>query len=291
MFDVTAANDIRVVSLDCNINVGQVTIDVYTVPGGYSGNETNPSAWTLRGTGVTTSTGTDQPTPIPFPLDIEIAAGQTLGFYVTSSAGVGFRYTDGLGTGPAAQNSDLTISEGLGLAFPFSTSFTPRTWNGTIHYQADSGTPFCFADGTAGVCPCGNFTFAETGCMHSGGVGAVLSSSGSTSVAADALRCQASNLTLGKPSLLLTGTVSLNAGAGVPLGDGLLCAGGTVQHMWVEMSDASGNAEWSTGMAAAGQFSPGETRFFQVMFRDPGPSSPCAGGFNLSNALEVQLGA
>lgn len=288
MFDVTAANDIRVVSVDCNAYAGSVTIEVYTVPGGYGGHETNAGAWTLRGSGTTTSAGTDQPTPIPFALDIEIAAGETLGFYVTST-GSGMRYTDGTGSSPAASNDDLAIYEGRGVDYPFGTSYSPRTWNGTIYYEADSGTPYCFADLTGGVCPCGNFSFTESGCMHSGGVGAVLSSSGSTSVASDQLRCRAEDLTIAKPALLFTGTMAVNGGNGQPLGDGLLCAGGTIQRLWVETSDGAGYAEWGTGMVLAGGFGAGETRFFQVWYRDPGTSSPCSSGFNLSNALEVQL--
>ncbi len=289
MFDVTALSDIRIVSLDCNINAGGTTIEVYTCPGTYVGNETNPAAWTLRGSGSTTSTGSDQPTPIPFGLDIHVDAGTTIAIYVTTSSGASMRYTNGTGVSPAASNADLQIFEGLGVGHPFGSSYSPRLWNGTIYYEGDSGTPYCFADGTGSVCPCGNFSWAESGCMHSGGQGGVLSTAGSTSVEGDLLRCSAASLTAGKPALLFTGTMAVNGGNGSPLGDGLLCAGGTIQRLWVEMTDSTGFAEWGTGMAAAGQFQAGETRFFQVWFRDPGPSSPCAGGFNLSNAVEVLL--
>jgi hypothetical protein len=289
MFDVSAANDVRVISLDCNINAGAVQIEVYTVPGGYVGNEGNPGGWTLAGSGPTTSSAADQPTPLPFALDIEILAGQTLGFYVTSASGAGFRYTNGPGTGTAAQNADLHISEGIGISYPFGSIYTPRIWNGTIYYVADPGTAYCFADGTGAVCPCGNYSWSESGCVHSGGVGGVLSTVGSTSVGSDSLRCTSQFLPALRPALLFTGSLAVNGGAGQPFGDGLLCAGGTIQSLGVQITDAAGLAEWGPGLASQGAFAAGETRHFQTWYRDPGSDSPCGTGFNLTNGMAIVL--
>jgi hypothetical protein len=37
-------------------------------------------------------------------------------------------------------NADLTITTGVGKQYPFGSTFTPRTWNGRIHYVTPQGT-------------------------------------------------------------------------------------------------------------------------------------------------------
>jgi hypothetical protein len=151
---------------------------------------------------------------------------------------------------------------------------------------ADVGTVFCAC--TPGTAPCGNAAGAGEGCQNSAGVGALVQGAGSTSVAADDLSFSGSQIVPNRPALLFTGTLPANAGMGVVLGDGLRCVGGSIQRFSVQISDASGNASWPSGLGATGGWAAGDTRYFQIWYRDPS-GGPCAGGFNLSNGVEIQF--
>jgi hypothetical protein len=139
MFDVVvAAKPLVITSLDVNLSVGQYSLELYKKSGTWVGSETNPAAWTLVGTlSNVTSSGLNLPTPANFP-DFIIPANSTTAFYVTTPTG-GIEYTNGTSVGlVAASNSDLKILEGCGIGYPFGNDgvYTPRIWNGTIHYEA-----------------------------------------------------------------------------------------------------------------------------------------------------------
>lgn len=149
------------------------------------------------------------------------------------------------------------------------------------------GTNFCeCAPATA---PCSNFANAGEGCENSTGVGAIITGGGSTSVLADDLEMYGTQIAPTKPSLLFSGTTSVNSGNGVVLGDGLRCTGGAIKRYSVRISDATGNASWIGGLGATGGWSAGDTRYFQVWYRDAVGTGPCGTGFNLSNGIEVQF--
>ncbi|MAF64484.1 MAG: hypothetical protein CMJ84_02330 [Planctomycetes bacterium] len=148
------------------------------------------------------------------------------------------------------------------------------------------GTAYCFGDGSASPCPCGNNAPTGVGCGNSTGGGAGLVAGGSTSVSADNLGFDAAGLLPGQPALLFSGMNAVNNGQGVPFGDGLRCAGGTVKRLGVRVPDASGGANWGPGLAPLGEWGPGDVRRFQAWYRDPG-GSPCGSGFNLSSGYEV----
>lgn len=141
--------------------------------------------------------------------------------------------------------------------------------------------PYC--PGTA--CPCGNNDSAA-GCANSTGTGGLLDFSGTGSVAADDLTMVGTNLLPGKSALLFVGDNAVNGGSGNLFGDGLRCAGGGVQRLGIRVPDASGNASWGSGLAGTYGFVAGETKRFQIWYRDI-PGSPCGTDFNLSNGLEV----
>ncbi len=88
--------------------------------------------------------------------------------------------------------------------------------------------------------------------------------------------------------MLFTGNLALQGGNGVPFGDGLRLVGGALQRLGIESADAGGQARWGPGLAAIFGWSAGETRYFQVWYRDP-VGGPCGTGFNLSNGLSAQL--
>jgi FG-GAP repeat/FG-GAP-like repeat len=150
------------------------------------------------------------------------------------------------------------------------------------------GSAYCSGDGSAAGCPCGNFGGAGEGCANSGGSGALLAAEGTASVTSDDLLMSAQNLVAGQPALLFAGLNQVQSGNGALFGDGLRCAGGSVKRLGVELPNGTGLATWGPGLAPLGAWSAGDTRRFQVWYRDPS-SSPCGGVFNLSNGFEVNF--
>lgn len=148
----------------------------------------------------------------------------------------------------------------------------------------DFGTAYCFCDAGA---PCGNLGAADEGCANSAGAGAILTASGSASAAADDLVLHCSQIPPNRPALAFAGTIQVNGGAGFLFGDGLRCAGGAVQRLGVQISDGSGVSTHGPGLGAMGGWSSGDTRDFQIWYRDP--FGPCNGDFNLSHGLEIQI--
>ena len=135
MFDITALKNIEVQGVDVSIGTSTLTIEVWYRPGSYVGFENSSAGWTLAGTASATGAGTNVPTPVPLTLAIPIQSGQTYGFYVTATSG-SLTYTNGTVVGNvAASNVDLQIKEGVGKSYPFASTFTPRIWNGVVHYE------------------------------------------------------------------------------------------------------------------------------------------------------------
>jgi hypothetical protein len=139
MFDVTTlANPITVTSLDLNLTSGTHTIELYTKAGTYVGSETKASAWTKVATGTLVSTGMNVPMSFSVP-NLVLAANAVTGFYVTDTSNSWpMQYTNGANT---YSNADLQLSLRVGKAYPFGTTTSPRTWNGTIHYTLATIVP------------------------------------------------------------------------------------------------------------------------------------------------------
>jgi plastocyanin len=158
---------------------------------------------------------------------------------------------------------------------------------GVITVEAGPGSTYCYCDGTGGTPPCGNYGQGGAGCRNSTIMfGAVLFSNGTSSASADDLGFQAVHLIPSQPALLFAGTTSLNGGNGVHFGDGLRCAGGTVVRLGVRVPDTAGVANWGAGLGATGGWSSGDTRMFQVWYRDPS-GGWCGSGFNLTTGNQV----
>ena len=146
MFDVTTfSNDITINSLDINNQSGTTSnsLEVYLKNGTYVGSETAPGDWTLVSTTPLTSI---QPGGTPTTVDVTdftLNANTTYGLYLTLNSGT-LNYTNGANT---YTNSDLEIQTGVGKQYPFDSTFTPRTWNGTINYTggASASVPFEFS--------------------------------------------------------------------------------------------------------------------------------------------------
>ena len=213
--------------------------------------------------------------------------------------------------------TDVTIS-----GFPASTQSVGGIWNGSPHVlgvtyalhsvsvvggtlaveaygnsSGDSGTvlgfqltpasiftSYCFGDGSATPCPCGNGGAAGEGCRNSGGTGASLAALGSSSVGADNLILSMTGAQGVTAALLFAGTDQVNGGLGFLFGDGLRCAGGSVTRLGVKLSSAVGAASWGPGLAGPGGWAASETRYFQAWYRDV-TGSPCGGMFNLTQGV------
>ena len=143
MFDIVATNNVIITGFDINMDPGADTVEVYAVTGGgtFVGNETNTAAWTLIASVPVTSLATSAaapgtPTPIPAGFCVAIPAGSTQGFYVTMTTTTLINYTNGTTQGAVyASDANIQFQEGIGLAYPFGGSFSPRVWNGNIYYS------------------------------------------------------------------------------------------------------------------------------------------------------------
>ncbi len=144
------------------------------------------------------------------------------------------------------------------------------------------GTAFCSCDTAA---PCGNLGAGDAGCANSSGAGAALAAAGSASVGVDDLTFSCTQLPVNKPCMLFAGATQANGGAGNIFGDGLMCVGGGIQRLTLVFSSGSGEANYGPGIIAQGGWSNGDTRHFQVWYRDP--AGPCGAAFNTSGAIEV----
>jgi len=154
--------------------------------------------------------------------------------------------------------------------------------------SGEAGTPVCFGDGTGGTCPCGNTGGAGEGCANSSGAGGALSASGSASVSAADLLLHGVQLPATSPGLYFQGEAVVNGGSGVLFGDGLRCAGGHVTRLGVVVASAGQSTYPAVGqdpVAVRGGATAGDTRYYQLWFRDPG--GPCGDSFNTTSALRV----
>jgi len=159
---------------------------------------------------------------------------------------------------------------------------------GEVAGECSLGTAFCFCE--AGSAPCGNGGAADEGCQSSTGVGARLLAWGSTSVVAEDLVLTGTQLP-STPGLYFQGTIQVNGGAGILFGDGYRCAGGTVVRLGPVVA-SGGTSSYPSGaqtaVAVRGGVSPGDTRTYQLWYRDG--SGPCSSGFNTTHGLSIEWG-
>lgn len=148
MFDITAVNDIIIQSFDIHLDATTMFAIFYKV-GSHVGSETTPGVWTLVDSMTVTANGMNAVTPCPIPVNITIPAGQTYGWYLSStSPTISVNYTNGTAVGNIySQNPDLQILEGVGKDWPFAATFTPRVWNGTVHYAPAQPVTFSWNTG------------------------------------------------------------------------------------------------------------------------------------------------
>jgi hypothetical protein len=148
---------------------------------------------------------------------------------------------------------------------------------------------FCFGDGSATPCPCGNAGAPGRGCANSvNAPGARLLVAGNPSVGADSLVLLGDGMP-NAPALYFQGTAQQNGGLGVVFGDGLRCAGGMLVRLGTKTNSNGASAHPGPGdiaISVAGNLSAGDLRTYQVWYRNA--AAFCTGDtFNLSNGVQV----
>lgn len=155
MFNIDVLNDdLLFTGFDINLITGSQNVQIYTRLGGYQGFESSSAGWDLIFDSFVTSSGAGNPSFVDIN-DTWFTSNSTYGLYITTSSG-SMGYTNGTQEGSVyVDNGALRIREGLGMAYAFSTSFSPRVWNGSIHYQTTSvpepSTLAIFALGVLGL--------------------------------------------------------------------------------------------------------------------------------------------
>jgi hypothetical protein len=115
---------------------------VYSTPGSYL----VAPVWTLEGSA--TAVLTPGAATGYCPVTVVIPPGGTMGFWVGLSVGT-VQYTNGTGVPGVsvwASDANITVTEGHGgSAAGQGTQFSPRNWNGTVHYGDPNASSYTFA--------------------------------------------------------------------------------------------------------------------------------------------------
>jgi hypothetical protein len=198
-----------------------------------------------------------------------------------------------------AGNIHLTqpVNTSFSFSDPSSGASGTITIVGTIQADHPLYLSFCFGDGSTTPCPCANASVgAGRGCDNSSATGgAQLTVVGLAALAADSLQFTSSFEKPTATSIFLQGSAQVSPA--VPFGQGLRCTGGTLKRLFlhaavggVASAPTGGDAAVSVQSAALGDpLSAGETRFYQVYYRDPNVLGSCApdATFNASQALSI----
>lgn len=177
---------------------------------------------------------------------------------------------------------------GISICEPFNRI---AVLNGLQLVKLDGGShSVCAGDGAASACPCGNFGGVGRGCANSfDATGAGLVGSGVASASADTFVLSATGVSNSFVTYF-QGTQPLNAGNGLPFGDGLLCAGGTLTRLVMRLASnesVSYPLVGETALSTLGGVDPvGGSRVYQIFYRDAFTFCTSA-TFNTTNAVET----
>lgn len=136
MFDVVnLTSDLDILGFDLNLDPGSWNIEVYKKDGTWVGFDQTPGAWDLVDSNTVTSVASNVATFFDVA-DFTLDASSTTALYVTVTNGTAMNYTNGSGIGGVVvDNGELRILEGAGKSYAFGSTFAPRVWNGSIHYE------------------------------------------------------------------------------------------------------------------------------------------------------------
>jgi hypothetical protein len=161
-FDLTVVNQLIFTSMDVNLeSVASTpgTIDVYSVPTTWVGNDQNPAAWTLLGSGTVTAAGQGQPSAVTLQTGFMPLAAGTYGIAIQYN-GVNPIY-EYLPTAGTYTTPELTMVTGaIAYGALGTAAYTQYEWNGTIRYQANS-SPIALATSYGEGCYAQRASFYE----------------------------------------------------------------------------------------------------------------------------------
>jgi len=196
--------------------------------------------------------------------------------------------------GTSFARHDVAIASGQTLTIvtddPGTITGNLSTVNGFQLVQgiASVGTAYCFGDGSATACPCGNASApgAGEGCLNSLGVGGRITAAGSASLSNDTLVLTGSQMP-NSSALYFQGTTRQNGGLGVVFGDGLRCAGGSVLRLGTK-ANAGGTSQYPAAgdlpVSVRGFVTAPGTRTYQCWYRNAAAFCTAA-TFNLTNGI------
>ena len=240
-----------------------------------------------------------------------LLAGDPYGILAAGPAGTGCPYGDGtvfVGQDETTQGtglgSDDVFETDIGGAYAgcwffggYLSGAPYASFNHVVYGDAGGGTggavgtSYCVGDGSGTTaCPCGNNSTNGGGCANGSGDGAVVSGSGSASIAAADLVLANTGGIANQPCLFFQGNNAIASGNGVGFGDGLRCAGGAVIRLQVRFGDSNGDCASTIDIGAKGGVAAGDVKRYQSWYRDPN-TTPCGGQFNLSQGLEITWAA
>jgi Tol biopolymer transport system component len=209
------------------------------------------------------------------------------------------------GIGASGIYGPTISSGGRFVAFDSHASFVAADTNSVhdVYVRDREYAPFtslCDA-GVGGVaaCPCSNPpTSLGRGCDNSSGTGgATLSATGIAFLSADSLVLTAHDEKPTATSIVLQGNALV--GAGIAFGQGVRCAGGTIERLYTKSAAGgsitapdfgAGDPSVSARSAALGDtIQPGQSRWYLVYYRDPIVLGGCpsTSTFNATQTGEV----
>ena len=141
MFDLTARKTIQLTGFDYHPRGGGPgifnTIEVYYVSdrSTYEGKESDPELWTLLGRETVETVAYPPATHVDIG-GLILYPGETIGIYFTEINVAPTSIARTAGPLGVFENDDLIFEDrGAAIFYPFASVFTPRVWNGTIHYE------------------------------------------------------------------------------------------------------------------------------------------------------------
>ena len=204
----------------------------------------------------------------------------------------------------SAQQAD-EILQGLHYIDLHTSAFPGGELRGQI---VDATEEYCFGEaGACTPCPCANGAAvgAGGGCLNSAGGSGRLIGSGIASSSDDTLRFSVTSATPSTFGVLVSASNALPTSGACPPGsgvqsaalDGLRCVGGGLLRHGARSTDVNGDIGATTnawgppggparGLVANGGFAGGQTRHFQVFYREV-PTLGCGTAQNTTNASRV----
>jgi hypothetical protein len=145
--DLTAQQDLTIDQIDYTPGVPPgtaTTVQIWTYPGSYIGNDASQAGWVLHDTVQSTAVNTTTPVPLVLNIPLALTAGQTVGVYLIGTPGE-IRFRTGSTT---SADANLTVFSDRTRTVPWSgTLGTGRVFAGRFFYSMGS-TCYANCDGS-----------------------------------------------------------------------------------------------------------------------------------------------